>query len=148
MACFPLPAGLTQLRAAGCPRVHPRAQLLGPSGWLRARFSHPHLRLLAWSLSPLTGCTPTSSILSSPAVPFLLPTKFPSRSLPRSTGAEVANVHNKAELLDYLRRRERQGEGYAALGELADAYPGARQDLEVGCNRCLHPRALCASLGG
>ncbi|PRW45019.1 transcription initiation factor IIE subunit beta [Chlorella sorokiniana] len=44
---------------------------------------------------------------------------------------EVANVRNKAELLDYLRRRERQGEGYAALGELADAYPGARQDLEA-----------------
>lgn len=43
----------------------------------------------------------------------------------------MANVRNKAELLDYLRRRERQGEGYAALGELADAYPGARQDLEV-----------------
>ena len=44
----------------------------------------------------------------------------------------MANVRSKAELLDYLRRRERQGEGYAALGELADAYPGARQDLEVG----------------
>ena len=44
-------------------------------------------------------------------------------------------MHNKAELLDYLRRRERQGEGYAALGELADAYPGARQDLEVGSSR-------------
>lgn len=43
----------------------------------------------------------------------------------------MANVKSKAELLDYLRRRERQGEGYAALGELADAYPAARQDLEV-----------------
>lgn len=44
---------------------------------------------------------------------------------------EVANVRSKQELLEHLRRRERQGEGYAALGELADAYPGARQDLEA-----------------
>ena len=29
-------------------------------------------------------------------------------------------------------RRERQGEGYASLGELGDAYPGAKADLEVG----------------
>ena len=41
-------------------------------------------------------------------------------------------MKSKAEVLEYLRRRERQGEGYAALGKLQDAYPGARQDLEVG----------------
>ena len=45
--------------------------------------------------------------------------------------AEVANVRSKHEVLDYMRRREREGEGYAALGELQDAYPGVRQDLEV-----------------
>lgn len=44
---------------------------------------------------------------------------------------EVANVRSKQEVLEYLRRRERQGEGYAALGELQDAYPGVRQDLEA-----------------
>ncbi|KAL4448542.1 hypothetical protein ABPG75_005761 [Micractinium tetrahymenae] len=44
---------------------------------------------------------------------------------------EVANVRNRQELLEYLRRRERQGEGYAALGELQDAYPAAKQDLEA-----------------
>ncbi|PSC73507.1 transcription initiation factor IIE subunit beta [Micractinium conductrix] len=44
---------------------------------------------------------------------------------------EVANLHSKQELIDYLRRRERQGEGYAALGELQDAYPAARSDLEA-----------------
>lgn len=42
-------------------------------------------------------------------------------------------MRNKAELLDYMQRRDRQGEGYAALGELGDAYPSARQHLEVGC---------------
>lgn len=45
--------------------------------------------------------------------------------------AEVANVRSKAEVLEYLRRRERSGEGYASLGELQDAYPGAAADLEV-----------------
>jgi hypothetical protein len=45
--------------------------------------------------------------------------------------AEVANVRSKQEVLDYLLRRERQGEGYAALGELQDAYPGVVSDLEV-----------------
>ncbi|KAL4857776.1 General transcription factor IIE subunit 2 [Chlorella vulgaris] len=44
---------------------------------------------------------------------------------------EVANVRSKQEVLDYLLRRERQGEGYAALGELQDAYPGVVSDLEA-----------------
>ncbi|EFN56136.1 hypothetical protein CHLNCDRAFT_144778 [Chlorella variabilis] len=43
---------------------------------------------------------------------------------------EVANVHSKQEVLEYMRRRERQSEGYAALGELQDAYPGVQRDLE------------------
>ncbi len=60
----------------------------------------------AWRQPLLTGCMP-------------------------SVPAEVANVHSKQEVLDYLLRRERQGEGYAALGELQDAYPGVVSDLEV-----------------
>ena len=40
-------------------------------------------------------------------------------------------MRSKQEVLDYMQRREREGEGYAALGELQDAYPGVRQDLEV-----------------
>ena len=44
-------------------------------------------------------------------------------------------MRSKQEVLDYMRRREREGEGYAALGELQDAYPGVRQDLEVSVGR-------------
>lgn len=51
----------------------------------------------------------------------------------------MANLHSKGELLEYLRRRQRSGEGYASLGELGDAYPGARADLEVSLSRA--PRA-------
>ena len=85
------------------------------AGW------HVHAVMPSWRAAPL----------KSP----LAPTQLAVTCL-----AEVANVRNKAELLDYLRRRERQGEGYAALGELADAYPGARQDLEVGAECLLRLR--------
>lgn len=73
------------------------------------------------------GCSAEHSPRPAPSTP---PPTHPTPHPPPSP-AEVANVRSKQELLEYLRRRERQGEGYAALGELADAYPAARQDLEA-----------------
>ena len=100
------------------------------------------------------GCTPTAQVgaaaVAAPAVTSVGPAslhpwplcvdtlglKPPAHACPAVPAApacaEVANVRSKQEVLDYLRRREREREGYAALGELQDAYPGVRQDLEVG----------------